>query len=158
MKRIFLHGLESSSQGTKARWFRHHFPDMLIPDFVGTLDERMAELDKTIPPEEEDLVLVGSSFGGLMAAIYALEQEDRVHKVVLLAPALNFEEFTLYKGRNTSASAYLYSGRRDEVCPPEVIVPLAFETFTNLTVHESDDDHLLTATFPTIDWHTLLAD
>jgi hypothetical protein len=41
---IFLHGQESNSQGSKARFLRRLFPEMLIPDFTGTLEERMAAL------------------------------------------------------------------------------------------------------------------
>jgi len=156
MELVFLHGLESSSQGTKARWFRHHFPAMLIPDFVGTLEERMTDLNRQLAGRD-NLILIGSSFGGLMATIYALENESRLRKIFLLAPALNFDEFAAYLGRTSRVPAYLYLGRKDTVCPPETVLPLALATLTNLTVHESDDDHLLRTTFPAIDWHGLLA-
>jgi len=44
--KIFLHGLESSSRGAKAAFLRDLYPDMLIPDFKGSLAERMASLPK----------------------------------------------------------------------------------------------------------------
>jgi hypothetical protein len=34
MTTVFLHGLESSSKGVKAGWFRQNFPTMLIPYFT----------------------------------------------------------------------------------------------------------------------------
>lgn len=154
--RVFLHGLGSSSRGIKAGWFRKHFPDMLIPGFVGGLDERMDDLRKLLAGSE-DLILIGSSFGGLMATIYALENERRLDRVILLAPALNAPDFAGYRGRKTTVPARLYIGRMDTVCPSETVIPLALETFANLTVHEEDDDHLLRATFTGIDWHGLLA-
>jgi hypothetical protein len=46
--RVFIHGLESSSQGNKARYFRERYPDMLIEDFQGTLSERMDLLDRIL--------------------------------------------------------------------------------------------------------------
>ena len=156
MTTIFLHGLESSSRGTKAEWFRQHFPDMVIPDFVGTLTERMTDLNDLLAGKD-NLVLIGSSFGGLMATIFALENSERTNRVILLAPALNYPEFEKYRGRSTRVPARLYTGRLDTLCPPEKIIPLATEIFSNLTIHEADDDHLLRKTFPSIRWHELLS-
>lgn len=34
MTAVFLHGLDRSSKGVKARWFRQNFPTMLIPYFT----------------------------------------------------------------------------------------------------------------------------
>lgn len=155
MTPVFLHGLASSSRGTKGKWFRDHFPAMLIPGFSGTLVERMTAV-REILKEEKDLLLVGSSFGGLMVTLYAMEYPDRVKKVVLLAPALNFPEFS---GRNTcriSVPAFLYIGQRDETCPPDIVIPRAREIFSDLSVQVSDDDHLLHATFRKIDWSSIL--
>ena len=64
---VFIHGLDSSSRGSKALWFKEHFPVMLVPDFTGSLEERMDTLIHKVAGSE-NLVLVGSSFGGLMAA------------------------------------------------------------------------------------------
>jgi hypothetical protein len=36
---FFLHGLDSSIRGTKAQWFKRHFP-MRLHDFDGDLDRR----------------------------------------------------------------------------------------------------------------------
>jgi len=155
MTSVFLHGLDSSSQGTKAKWFREHFPDMVIPDFIGSLTERMEKLN-TLLSGRSDLVLIGSSFGGLMATIYALENESRVRKVFLLAPALNFPGVPEKVDRKLNVPATLYIGRRDDVCPPDQVIPAARQIFAHLSVHVSDDDHLLRDTFPAIDWETLL--
>ncbi len=42
---ILIHGLEGSSQGDKAILLRSKFPRMLTPDFRGSLDERMRQLE-----------------------------------------------------------------------------------------------------------------
>ena len=45
---IFIHGLESSGQGYKGRFFRKIFPNILTPDFKGELNERMEQLITTL--------------------------------------------------------------------------------------------------------------
>ena len=156
MTSVFLHGLESSSKGTKGSWFRERFPEILIPDFVGTLADRMAVL-QTVLADRDNLVLVGSSFGGLMATVYVLEHPEKVEKAILLAPALNFPDFSKYAGRKTTVRTQLFIGRQDDVCPPEIVIPKAMDTFINLEVHRSDDDHPLRNTFPDLDWKRLLS-
>lgn len=153
---IFIHGLESSSQGTKGKWFNKNYPNVLLPDFPGSLDERMSKLN-TILNGQDNLVLIGSSYGGMMASIFALEHEGRVKKVILFAPALNFSEFDKYVGRSTSVPAKLYVGNQDDICPPDRVVPRAQAVFTNLTIHLSEDDHLLKKTFRFLDWQNLLS-
>lgn len=152
---VFLHGLDSSSQGTKARFFRRHFPAMIIPDFAGPLAERLATLAELLAGKA-DLTLIGSSFGGLMATIFALEHPARVRQVVLLAPALNFPDFFRYQGRTTPVPAHLVIGIHDSVTPSDLVIPLAREAFPNLRSDLADDDHLLHRTFPGLDWQTLL--
>ena len=73
----FIHGLESSSQGAKGVFFRQRYPDMIIEDFEGPLSERMEKL-KELLANKDNLILVGSSYGGLMAAVYACLHEEKV--------------------------------------------------------------------------------
>jgi pimeloyl-ACP methyl ester carboxylesterase len=157
MTTVFLHGLESSSQGTKASWFRQNFPEMIIPDFTGTLEERMARLS-SLMIHDTDLVLIGSSFGGLMATIYTQQHEDRIKKVVLLAPALNFHEFENRARRKINVPAYLFIGQEDTVCPPDIVIPAAKKIFTDLSICLSNDNHMLRNTFFQIDWIAMLGD
>ncbi|MBT8490511.1 MAG: alpha/beta hydrolase, partial [Deltaproteobacteria bacterium] len=90
--RVFIHGLESSSQGTKGIYFRERYPDMIIEDYPGSFEERMLKLNKVLS-DKKDLILVGSSYGGLMASVFTCTNEERVTRLILLAPALNLEEF-----------------------------------------------------------------
>jgi pimeloyl-ACP methyl ester carboxylesterase len=154
--RIFIHGLESSSQGTKGVFFREKFPDMIIPDFKGGLPERMDKL-KDILSGKSGIRLVGSSFGGLMGAIFSIENASLVDRLILLAPALNLMEFVDYCERRVSTPAWIYHGTSDEVIPLEVVKRVAKETFLNLSFNAVDDDHFLHKTFKTIHWDELLA-
>ena len=154
--RIFIHGLESSSQGTKGVFFKEKFPDMIIPNFPGSLQERMEKLHGILAGKS-GIRMVGSSFGGLMAAIFAAEHEDRVDKLILLAPALNLMEFSDYHEKKIAVPVWVYHGRNDEVIPLEAVEGIAKKIFPNLTLHAMDDDHYLHKSFMAIDWKTLLS-
>lgn len=153
--RIFIHGLESSNQGTKAVFFKTKFPDMITPNFPGNLQERMEKLNEVLS-EKPGIRLVGSSFGGLMASIFAMENESRVDRLILLAPALNLIELADYQQRKISVPVWIYHGKDDEVIPLEVVERVAKKSFRNLTLQTVDDDHYLHKTFKTIDWERLL--
>jgi len=155
MTRVFIHGLESSSRGTKGVFFRDRYPDMIIEDFGGPLEDRMKQLNGLLAGRQ-DLCLVGSSFGGLMAAIYVCENEPRVRKVVLLAPALHVPDFRRFLGRRVTVPVSLYHGKNDDVVPPDAVRAIAGQVFENLDYHLVDDDHSLHVTFPLMDWKTLL--
>jgi pimeloyl-ACP methyl ester carboxylesterase len=151
---LFLHGLDSSVQGTKAQWFRRHFPGVRLQNYTGDLAERLAQLEEQVAGLER-LVLVGSSFGGLMAACFALRSPHRCRRLVLLAPALNFADFHP-PAEPVSVPTLVVTGAHDTVCPPELILPLARASFADLEVRLEDDDHMLHRTFPTLDWPHLL--
>jgi len=153
---IFLHGLESSSKGAKASFLRQLFPAMVIPDFTGSLSERMAVL-RSILAGHKNIILIGSSFGGLMATIFAMENADDVDRIILLAPALNFPEFSGYDRKRIVIPARMIIGRADTVTPAEKVVPAAREIFADLQYSEVDDDHMLARTFRTFDWKNLLS-
>ena len=47
--RAFIHGLDSSSRGTKGSYFRERYPGMFIEDYSGPLEERMEQLERASP-------------------------------------------------------------------------------------------------------------
>ena len=151
---LFLHGLDSSILGTKAQWFGRHFPRVRLQNYTGDLAERLAQLEAQVAGLDR-LVLVGSSFGGLMAACFALRSPHRCRRLVLLTPALNFVDFHP-PAAPIAVPTLVVTGEHDTVCPPELILPLARACFTDLTVRLEDDDHMLHRTFPTLDWPRLL--
>ena len=153
--RIFIHGLESSNQGTKSIFFRERFPDMIIPNFIGDLPERMEKLNEVLAGLS-GVRIVGSSFGGLMASIFAMGNEPRVDRLILLAPAINIIELTDYQLKEISVPVLIYHGTKDNVIPLQAVERIADKYFRDLTFNKVDDDHFLYNTFKTIDWDTLL--
>lgn len=153
---MFIHGLESSDQGTKAVYFRETYPDMITPHFTGPLPRRMEKLYSLLS-DQTDIILVGSSFGGLMASMFAMESEARVKKLILLAPAINLMEFTPYRETKLALPVWLYHGRQDEVIPIQEVENAANQAFANLRFHAVDDDHYLHKTFRKIPWNRLLS-
>jgi pimeloyl-ACP methyl ester carboxylesterase len=154
--KIFIHGLLSSGQAYKANFLRRHFfPDLLSPDFPGTLEERMARLDDVLG-DAGDLIIIGSSFGGLMAALFTCAQPQRVCKLILLAPALLWPDFADKPPSPISVPTIVYHGHQDDIVPLAPTKALAQQVFTNLHYHEVDDDHSLHATVQAIDWVNLV--
>jgi len=153
--RVFVHGLLGHSQGTKATFLRGRYPDMIIEDFRGTLEERMNKLNRLLAGEDS-IVMVGSSLGGLMAAMFALDNQERVKKLILLAPALATEEFMPNLEKRTDTPVIIYHGKDDDVVPLAPVQDIARQVFNNLTFNTVDDDHVLSKTFTVIDWDNLL--
>src|SRR5688572_33059208 len=94
-KIIYLHGSDSSSQSGKARQFAEIFEGMKTPDFRGSFEERMSQLYQVLG-KENGWTVIGSSYGGLMAAVFASEKPNQVKKLVLLAPAILQDEAGVY--------------------------------------------------------------
>jgi pimeloyl-ACP methyl ester carboxylesterase len=154
---VFLHGLESSSQTYKAGVIRDSFPDLIVPDFTGPLEQRMEAL-YPILGDKKEWTIIGSSFGGLMGAIFTCEHPDQVRKLVLLAPALMLPEFASFLGREpVSVPTTIIHGRQDTVVPLEEVRAIAGKVFSNLTYEIVDDDHRLHLSTDTLDWKTILA-
>lgn len=97
MKYLYLHGFASGPSSGKARFFAERFralgeellvPDLCGPDFRGlTLTRQLRVVEGVLGGEPA--VLIGSSMGGYLAALYAA-QHPEVEKLVLLAPAFGF--------------------------------------------------------------------
>lgn len=153
---IFIHGLEGNSQGVKASLLRELYPDMLIPDFPGSLAERMQRLAQ-ITADREGWTLIGSSFGGLMAAIFTCRHPSQVRKQILLAPALIWPEFSANLPEAVVTPTVVYHGRQDTLIPLAAVQAICQKIFTNLVFHVVDDDHGLYQTVHQIDWHALLS-
>jgi len=152
---VFIHGLESTSQGTKGQFFRKYFPQMIVEDYFGDFNERMQKMAELIDGKD-NLILVGSSYGGLMAAQYALQNENRVRKMILLAPALMLPEFTPGADRQLNIPVTIYHGTEDDIVDPYVVKGIAEKVFRRLEHHLVSDDHSLTKTFPSLNWGKLL--
>ncbi|MFN8388116.1 MAG: alpha/beta fold hydrolase [Anaerolineales bacterium] len=172
-KIIYLHGSESDSNSGKARQFREWFPGMLTPDFKGSFEERMIQLEPILEPSrrvgtensvsQENLrdvpqwTIIGSSFGGLMGTVYTCKNPTRVRKLILLAPALLREPFGSFLDlQPVSNPVTVIHGTRDDIVPLESAREVAQQLFTNLNYIVVDDDHRLHKTLHELDWKKIL--
>ncbi len=101
MQVLYLHGFASSPQSSKATFLWRKFaergvrmlvPDLNEPDFSTlTITRMLQQVEKALASAEGSFVVVGSSLGGFVAVQAALRYADRVSRLVLLAPALDFD-------------------------------------------------------------------
>jgi predicted esterase len=91
-----------------------------------------------------------------MAAVYACLHEERVKKLVLLAPALHLDSYDPYLNKNLSMPIVIFHGLRDDVVPLAAVRTIAEQLFANHTFNAVDDDHSLHETFAALDWDALL--
>jgi len=152
---IFIHGLEGTSQGVKASLLRGIYPEILTPDFRGALAARMAYLNEILA-HKKNWTMIGSSFGGLMAALFTCQHPQQVRKAILLAPALILFQEQDFPNQPVDVPVTIYHGERDTVIPLHAVRPTAEQLFVNLVFHQMDDDHGLYKTVHEIDWRALL--
>lgn len=168
-KIIYLHGSDSSSQSGKARQFAEKFQGMKTPDFTGSFEERMSQLYKVLG-KEKGWTIIGSSYGGLMAAVFASENPKQVKKLVLLAPAILKDENGIYidpvigeplqRNRKNlqmiSIPTVIVHGNQDDVVPLEPVRKTAEELFSDVEFIVVDDGHRLQKAFGELDWKSIL--
>jgi pimeloyl-ACP methyl ester carboxylesterase len=153
---IYLHGSESDSKSGKAGLFREWFPGMLTPDFTGSFDERMGQL-YVILADKKGWTLIGSSYGGLMGAVFALEHSEQVRKLVLLAPALLHEPVaSLSQLQPVSVPTIVIHGALDTVVPLEPVRHIVQRLFANVQYYVVNDDHRLGTSVHELDWKAIL--
>jgi pimeloyl-ACP methyl ester carboxylesterase len=94
---VYLHGFASGPRSSKAQFFRRKFAAAGVPMEIPQLDEGRFE-DLTISGQlgvieravgDRPAILMGSSLGGYLAALYAA-RNPRIERLVLLAPAFQF--------------------------------------------------------------------
>jgi len=95
---VYLHGFASSPRSSKAQFFARKFAARGVSMEIPQLDEgRFEEL--TISGQlgvieravgGQPAILIGSSLGGYLSALYASRHGNQIEKLVLLAPAFQF--------------------------------------------------------------------
>lgn len=160
---IFIHGLESSGQGFKGQLFKKVLPGILTPDFraytpdisyKALLRERMAQLC-SILERKEPWILIGSSFGGLMGALYTCQFPKKVSRLILLAPVLSTPDLNPKKFQPIDIPVTVFHGKNDQIVPLKPSCSRAKNLFSSLTYNVVDDDHMLHSTVLKIDWPQL---
>lgn len=143
---VFAHGLEGSPQGTKARYLATLGLPLRVPDMRGMpLAARVALLEGEVAGG--GVLLVGSSYGGLAAALVAARWPARLTGLVLCAPALDWAEPPNLEPSALAAPASLpvtiLHGLRDEVVSIAVSRGYRDRSGPHVRLLELDDDHLL---------------
>jgi pimeloyl-ACP methyl ester carboxylesterase len=101
MRVLYLHGFASSARSTKATFFAEKLAskgiDMLVPDLnqpdfsTLTVTRMLKQAGDAIDAAADPVALIGSSLGGFVAVQAALKHDAKVQRLVLLAPALDFD-------------------------------------------------------------------
>ncbi|MCH9674049.1 MAG: hypothetical protein K0U93_21605 [Gammaproteobacteria bacterium] len=136
----FIHGLEGSPSGNKARLFAKHFsavtPAMNTADFAGCVAQH-ADALAAAPPD----VLIGSSFGGAVA-VALLQSGSWTGRTLLLAQAAQRRGLPANVPARTPI--WIAHGRDDTVVPIEDSRQLAKAGDPDwVRLIEVDDDHAL---------------
>lgn len=104
MRIVYLHGFASSPQSSKARFFGEKFRQAGIPfaapaldqgDFEGlTITSQLEVIHSAVGDGASGVVLMGSSLGGYLAALFATTfaatHAQAVDRLILMAPAFDF--------------------------------------------------------------------
>jgi alpha/beta superfamily hydrolase len=139
----FIHGLEGSPRGAKARLLAERFcaytPTMDTRDFAACVEVQAAALRSFCPD-----VLVGSSFGGAVAV-------ELLRRGLWRGPTLLLAQAAVKRDRRArlpeGVRVWLVHGRRDDIVDPEDSRALAQTGTADLVrLIEVDDDHPLHAT------------
>ena len=98
MRVIYLHGFASGPTSSKARFFSAKFQEagigVSIPALDGgdfrnlTISSQLDVLERETRGER--VVLMGSSLGGYLAAVYAARHPEQVERAIMMAPAFCF--------------------------------------------------------------------
>ena len=130
MRIVYLHGFASSPQSSKARFFAERFGAVGVPFTAPQLDEgnfqgltisgQLRVIEKAVRGER--VIMMGSSLGGYLAALFAARRVEQIEKLVLLAPAFQFptrwrarysvEELERWKERGTTP--FFHYGFKEE--------------------------------------------
>jgi len=107
--------------------------------------------------DTDDWTLIGSSLGGLMAALFATRHPGQIRKLVLLAPALHLPEFAHHRlPKPVEVPTILIIGKQDDVIPTETVRRLTKQVFPKMKYLSVDDNHRLHYTADHTDWNELL--
>jgi len=143
---VYLHGFASTPLSTKAQFFKRKFAgvDFEIPqldggDFRGlTVTAQLTAVDQAVRGDRA--ILMGSSLGGYLAALYAARHAN-IERLVLLAPALEFptrwrRKFTeaeFAEWRDTGSRGFYHYGYKEDR-------PLAYEFVLDAEKYEDRPD------------------
>ncbi len=136
-KVLFLHGLEGSPKGSKAKWLKKNFKGVTPKLDVSTFEAAVASAKKAIRKERPSII-VGSSFGGAVL-LELMHTGDFDGFGIFLAQA--GLKLTNHDRLPEGAHAVIIHGTGDDIIPIEDSRQLAQNS--GLELMTLDDDHRL---------------
>ncbi len=108
---------------------------------------------------KESWIIIGSSFGGLMAVLYTCQYPFKIKHLILLAPYLAIPELDPKNFSNLPLNIpiIIYHARQDKIVSMKKSRARAEQLFSNITYHIiEDDNHKLQSTVQRINWKELI--
>jgi len=142
---VWAHGLWGSPNGSKVTAIRESGIEVISPDFNEMeLIDRVELLEKTI--EIGDVVLAGSSWGGLACALTAQKKPEKLKGLLLLAPALHYPETPNDNPDNLIAPdipVTIIHSKTDDIVPISASKDYVKRSGNNVNLIEVEDSHVL---------------
>ena len=150
---LYAHGREGTPWGAKVTALRAAGFEVQAPDLRElNLAARTARIEDAL--KRSGGLLVASSYSGLAAVVLARRPQLRIHRLVLLAPAMHvFEPPVDDPSRLTlpeSCQTVIVHGTADENVPIDFSRRLAARSGPHVRLVEVNDGHRLGASMPTI--------
>ncbi len=118
---IYLHGFASGSASSKATYLGRRLrergielqaPDLNLPDFSTLTVTRMLNQTRVLlEASTSSQTVIGSSLGGFVAVNAAVQNPDRIKRLVLMAPALDFGSHRMAKLGSIGLDEWKASGQ-----------------------------------------------
>ena len=143
---VWAHGLWGSPNGSKVTAIRESGIEVISPDFNEMeLIDRVELLKETI--EIGNVVLAGSSWGGLACALTAMQIPEKLKGLLLLAPALHYPESPndepekLIAPNNVPVT--IIHSTTDDIVPISASKNYIERSGNNVQLIEVEDNHVL---------------
>ena len=143
---VWAHGLWGSPNGSKVTAIRKSGIKVISPDFNEMeLIDRVELLKETI--EIGNVVLAGSSWGGLACALTAMQIPEKLKGLLLLAPALHYPESPNDEPEKLIAPdnvpVTIIHSTTDDIVPISASKNYIERSGNNVQLIEVEDNHVL---------------
>lgn len=145
---VYLHGFASGPQSTKSQFFRRRLEEVGVACEIPRLDrgdfraltitDQLQVVDQAARGEE--VVLMGSSLGGYLSALYA-SRHANARKLVLLAPAFQFAARWRKRYTEAERDEWRRAGTRDFYhYGSKTVEPLGYQFVEDSERYEGEPD------------------
>ena len=143
---VWAHGLWGSPNGSKVTAIRESGIEVISPDFNEMeLIDRVELLKEAI--EIGNVVLAGSSWGGLACALTAIQIPEKLKGLLLLAPALHYPESPNDEPEKLiapdSVPVTIIHSTTDDIVPISASKNYIERSGNNVQLIEVEDNHVL---------------